>query len=152
MIQYVGGLIELRDLSEQSDAILSFQVPHEEDDNMMHIVDIDLKGDESNLVIAFSTHRVAWLNLRTGEFQVQNQIIGWDGYIGRMLLQASFMQSLPGRNLFVHTREGSTYAVNENMDWEAFSQNLMVNGPVEQWRPFSKAIELKDSNNRLRTV
>ena len=83
----------------------------------MHIVDLDLKYDEKNLLIAFSEHKVAWLNLQTSQFTVQKQINGWDGYFGRMLLQATFVKSLYGKDFFVYTRDGSTYAVNEAMEW-----------------------------------
>jgi hypothetical protein len=54
------------------------------------------------------------------------------------------MQSIPGRNLFVYTRDGSTFAVDETMAWETFSLNGMASPISETWRPFSKAIELKD--------
>jgi len=61
----MGGLMEMRDLSQDSGPIYSFQIPHEQDESLMHIVDLDLKYDEKNLLIAFSGHKVAWLNLQT---------------------------------------------------------------------------------------
>ena len=56
----------------------------------MHICDVDMKGDETNLLIGFNQHKIARLNLRTGEFVVQ-AVEGWDGNIGKLLTQVSFI-------------------------------------------------------------
>ncbi len=114
IVQYMSGLIELRDLSKEADPILSFQIPHDEEESLMQISDIDMKGDETNLLVGFNQHKIARLNLRTGEFVVQ-KIEGWDGNIGKLLTQVSFIQSLPGSTFFVYTRDGSTYLVDEFM-------------------------------------
>ena len=56
----------------------------------MHICDVDMKGDETNLLIGFNQHKIARLNIRTGDFVVQ-AVEGWDGNIGKLLTQVSFI-------------------------------------------------------------
>ena len=73
IVQYMGALIEMRDFSSQeADPIYSFQIPHEEeeDQTLLQVVDLDFKGDETNIIIAFSDVKFGRLNLRTSEFSV----------------------------------------------------------------------------------
>jgi hypothetical protein len=81
VIQY-QGLIELRDLGTQNEEpILSYAIDCEQDETLAQIRDIDMKGDETNLLICFNDYKVGWLNLRTGEFKVSAIVEQFDGYI-----------------------------------------------------------------------
>jgi hypothetical protein len=68
-----------------------------------------------------------------------------------MFIQASFMQSLPGNHFFIYTRGGNCHGIAPDMSVTTFSQNTNIHPAIEAWRPFSKAIELFDPKNELKT-
>jgi len=114
-------------------------------------MDCDFYRDETQMVLAFKAFRLAWLNLRTGEFTLAKKINGYYGFNKGFLLSAQFMRSLPFKSVFTYTSTGCTHAINEEMETEVFSINLMKELLHETWRPFQKAIELRDFDNRLQT-
>jgi hypothetical protein len=151
VIQYMG-LIELRDLStNDEEPIHQFVIDSEEDESLRHLTDLDMKGDETNLLVCFKDYKVGWLNLRTKQFTVTKTIDKFDGYIAENFIQASFMQSLPGNHFFVYTRGGNCHGLNEALEIQTFSNNTTTHPSIESWRPFSKAIELVDHQNELQT-
>ena len=109
----------MRDLSQQAgDALLSYQVNIEEDESLMHIVDVDIKGDETNMLICFKDCKLARLNLKTREFILlpnASYISAFDGHVSQLFIQATFIKSLPGNAFFIYTRAGNCYAFDDQM-------------------------------------
>ena len=124
VLMYVGGLIEMRDFSNQSpdaEPIYSFQLPFDEDDeSMLQTTDIDFKGDETRLLITLRTMSVVFLNLRTGDIKVIPDLLSANfqnhshGDWTSKLCQGTFLQQMPGNEFFTLTSVGFVYVFDDN--------------------------------------